>query len=58
MERWNGAKELDDLLEKNLSLFAGGEASQEAGDTFFEAVMTAYVTGKRGSPEEIWPEEY
>ena len=42
----SGAKEMDRLLEQNLSLFAGGEITQEAKDTFFEAVMTAYVTCK------------
>ena len=42
----NGAKEMDSLLEQNLSLFAGGEVSQEAKDAFFEAIMTAYVTCK------------
>lgn len=42
----NGAKEMDRLLEQNLSLFAGGEVSQEAKDAFFEAVMTAYITCK------------
>ncbi len=41
-----GAHELDGLLEQNLSLFAGGEISQEAKDAFFEAVMTAYITSK------------
>lgn len=41
-----GAKEINNLLEKNLSLFAGGEISQKAKDAFFEAIMTAYVTCK------------
>lgn len=39
-------EEAKSLLEKNMALFAGGVLSQEAKDTFFEAVMTAYVTCK------------
>lgn len=34
------------LLEKNTALFAGGTLSQEDKDTFFDAIMTAYVTCK------------
>jgi transcriptional regulator with XRE-family HTH domain len=40
------AKEMDVLLEKNVALFAGGELSQEAKDSYFEAVMRAYITCK------------
>ncbi|MBF7097442.1 helix-turn-helix domain-containing protein [Alkalibacter mobilis] len=39
-------KEANELLEKNMALFAGGTLTQEAKDAFFEAVMTAYVTCK------------
>ena len=49
----SGAREMDGLLEKNLSLFAGGEVSQEAKDAFFEAVMTAYVTCKEESRKKF-----
>ena len=45
------------LLQKNMALFAGGALSQEAKDAFFEAVMTAYVTCKGRSEENIWQEE-
>lgn len=40
------AKEMDALLEKNVALFAGGEISQEAKDSYFEAVMKAYLACK------------
>ena len=40
------AREMDVLLEKNVALFAGGELSQEAKDSYFEAVMKAYITCK------------
>ena len=40
------AKEMDVLLERNVALFAGGELSQEAKDSYFEAVMRAYITCK------------
>ena len=35
---------MDQLLQENTALFAGGELSQEQKDMFFQAVMTAYVT--------------
>ncbi|MBQ7266602.1 MAG: helix-turn-helix transcriptional regulator [Firmicutes bacterium] len=38
-----GAREIDELLDENKALFAGGELSQEEKDAFFEAIMTAYV---------------
>lgn len=41
-----GAREMDNLLEQNLALFAGGELDQEAKDAFFEAVMKAYLRCK------------
>lgn len=40
------AREMDDLLEQNMALFAGGELDQEAKDAFFEAVMKAYLQCK------------
>jgi len=40
------AREMDQLLERNAALFAGGSIPQEAKDAFFEAVMKAYLTCK------------
>jgi transcriptional regulator with XRE-family HTH domain len=37
------AKEIDELLERNNALFAGGAVSEEAKDLFFLAVMKAYL---------------
>ena len=39
-----GAKDMEQLLQENTALFAGGELSQEQKDMFFQAIMTAYVT--------------
>ncbi len=44
-----GEEEAEQLLERNLALFAGGTLSQEAKDAFFEAVMKAYVACKEES---------
>ena len=41
-----GAVDIQALLEDNIALFAGGEISQTEKDTFFEAVMRAYINCK------------
>ena len=41
-----GARDIEKLLAENTALFAGGELSQDQKDSFFQAVMTAYVTCK------------
>lgn len=40
------AREVDELLERNVALFAGGELSEEAKDAFFTAVTKAYLECK------------
>ena len=40
------ANEVDELLERNAALFAGGELSEEAKDAFFTAVTRAYLECK------------
>ena len=40
------AKEVDELLERNAALFAGGELSEDAKDAFFTAVTKAYLECK------------
>jgi len=40
------AREVEFLLERNSAFFAGGEISQEAKDSYFEAVMKAYLLCK------------
>ena len=37
---------MDELLERNAALFAGGELSEEAKDAFFTAVTKAYLECK------------
>ena len=44
-----GARDLEQLLEANAAVFAGGELSQDQKDKFFQAVMTAYVTSKEAA---------
>jgi len=41
------AREINELLEKNTALFAGGILDQDAKDSFLEAVMEAYITCKK-----------
>jgi transcriptional regulator with XRE-family HTH domain len=41
-----GARDIQALLNDNIALFAGGEISQSEKDTFFEAVMRAYIKCK------------
>ena len=38
------AKEMNMLLERSNALFAGGEIAQEAKDTFFDALASAYYS--------------
>ena len=41
-----GAHDVDQLLEANKALFAGGDLSEDQKDVFFQAVMAAYVASK------------
>ena len=43
------AQELEELLERNLALFAGGEVPQEDKDAFFAAVTKAYWVAKEAA---------
>ena len=53
---------MDELLERNAALFAGGELSEEAKDAFFTAVTKAYLEckeqakktyGRKKKPETV-----
>ena len=46
MEHIEAVSEVDELLERNAALFAGGELSEEAKDAFFTAVTKAYLECK------------
>lgn len=48
-----GVRDMEELLRENTALFAGGELSQEQKDTFFQAVMTAYVTCKEEASKKF-----
>ncbi len=47
-----GAKDVTRMLEENTALFAGGELSQEEKDTYFNAIMTAYITCRESAKEK------
>lgn len=47
-----GAKDVTRMLEENAALFAGGELSQEEKDTYFNAIMTAYITCRETAKEK------
>lgn len=49
----NAAKEVDRLLEQNAALFAGGELSEEAKDTFYLAVTKAYLQCKEEASKKF-----
>jgi transcriptional regulator with XRE-family HTH domain len=52
MRQAAGAKEaldLDAMLEQNVALFAGGTISEEAKDSYFQAVMKAYLECKEAA---------
>ena len=46
-----GARDVERLLAQNAALFAGGEISEEAKDSFFQAVMKAYIDCKEKAKE-------
>lgn len=51
----NAAKELDELLERNTALFAGGELSDEAKDAFYTAITKAYLQCKEEASIKYGP---
>ena len=48
----NAARDLERMLAENTALFAGGDLSQEEKDTYFNALMTAYVTCRETAKEK------
>ena len=51
----SGAKEMADLLDRNMAFLAGGDVDQEAKDVFFDALMTAYITCKNEARQKFTP---
>jgi transcriptional regulator with XRE-family HTH domain len=47
------AKEMDDLLERNSALFAGGELSEDAKDAFYVALTKAYLQCKEEASKKF-----
>ena len=41
-----GARDINEILETNRALFAGGELDKEAKDAFYQAVTKAYLSCK------------
>lgn len=52
-----GVRDMEELLQDNAALFAGGELSQEQKDAFFEAVMRAYLTCKEEARKKFGRKE-
>ena len=48
-----GAKDIDELLNVNRALFAGGELSEEQKDEYFQAIMAAYLTCKEEAKKKF-----
>ena len=46
------AREVQDLLTKSVSLFAGGKLDQEAKDQYFLALTNAYIACKGGKEQK------
>lgn len=53
-----GAMDMQQLLEANRTLFAGGDIPQEDKDLFFNAVMEAYVECKQMAHDKFTPKKY
>lgn len=52
-----GVRDMEELLQDNAALFAGGGLSQEQKDAFFQAVMTAYVTCREEARKKFSPKK-
>jgi len=48
-----GARDMNELLDENRALFAGGELSEEQKDEFFQALMAAYLTCKEEAKKKF-----
>lgn len=53
-----GALDMQQLLEQNRALFAGGDIPQEDKDLFFNAIMQAYVATKQDAHDRFTPKKY
>lgn len=53
----SAAKEVDALLEENIALFAGGELSEEAKDSFYVALTKAYLQCKEEAKKKFGPKK-
>ena len=52
-----GARDINEILEANRALFAGGELDEEAKDAFYQAVTKAYLSCKMEAKKDIWTEK-
>ena len=48
-----GVRDVNELLDENRALFAGGELSEEQKDEFFQALMAAYLTCKEEAKKKF-----
>ncbi len=45
------ARSLDDMIQENIALFAGGRLSEEEKDAYFQALMKAYLECKEAAKQ-------
>lgn len=50
-----GAQEAQDVLDKALALFAGGELDENAKEIFFQSIMEVYLESKAEAREKYAP---
>ena len=53
-----GAMDMQELLQANQAMLAGGDVPQEDKDAFFQAVMEAYMENRRKASEKFNPHKY
>jgi len=53
-----GAMDMQQLLDANRTLFAGGDIPQEDKDLFFTAVMEAYMECRQLAHDKFTPKKY
>lgn len=47
------ARSLDDMMQENVALFAGGTISEEEKDAYFQALMKAYLECKEAAKQKF-----
>ena len=48
-----GVRDMNELLDENRALFAGGSISEEQKDAYFQAIMAAYLACKEEAKKKF-----